>query len=169
VNQNDFLTTLYPRVWPIHSEWQHNGPDASLKWPPQAALNCQIWQFMVPTLNQRLGSLPTESMTAIFLFYRHDYPFPPPINRGGFQGLNMRKISPKLMKNQPLPLVFCHFCPSLSPSFHPSNHTTTNSSTTSSTIESQHNHQPTTKQPPWLSLLLPAFLSPLQTFFFFLP
>ena len=66
LNQNDHLTPLYPRVWHVQAEWHNNGPDGDLKWPTQTALNCQIWQFMMSTLNQRLRSFPTESRTEIF-------------------------------------------------------------------------------------------------------
>ena len=50
----------------------------------------------MPTLNQRLGSFPTESRAAIFPQCRQDYPLPPPINRGGFQGLKEEKIGSKV-------------------------------------------------------------------------
>ena len=69
----------------------------------------------MPTLNQLLRSFPTESRAVIFLQCRQDCPLPPPINRGGFQGLrgggNRVQSKPK---NQPLP-GFCHLlCLSLS-------------------------------------------------------
>jgi len=68
-------------------------------WPKEANLVnlfLHIWQLRMPTLNQRLGSFPTESRAAIFPQCRQDYPLPPPINRGGFQGLKEEKIRSKV-------------------------------------------------------------------------
>ena len=55
---------------------------------------------MVLTWNQQLGSLPTEPRAESFLMCRQDYHFPPPINRGGFHGLNIKEIR---LKNQKKP------------------------------------------------------------------
>jgi len=62
---------------------------------------------MVPTLNQQLGSLPTESRVEMFFLCRKDYPLPPPINRGGFHGLSWKKIGSKVdQKPAFLPRIF---------------------------------------------------------------
>jgi len=52
------------------------------------------------TWNQQLGSLPTEPRVEIFLMWRQDYHFPPPINRGGFHGLNIKEIRSKKKKKK---------------------------------------------------------------------
>ena len=72
---------------------------------PRAALNYNIWQFMVPTLNQRLGSFRTELRADIFPLCRQNHPHPPPINSDGFHGLSMKKIwSKKLQKTSHSPV-----------------------------------------------------------------
>jgi hypothetical protein len=60
LHANAHLTFLYNLVWSIQADCQHNSRDVGLKGPPLAALNCQIWLFMVPTLKQRLRSFPAE-------------------------------------------------------------------------------------------------------------
>jgi len=50
----------------------------------------------MPTLNQRLGSFPTESRVAIFPQCRQDSPLPPPINRSEFHSLREKKIRSKV-------------------------------------------------------------------------
>jgi len=129
------------------------------------SLFLQIWQLRMPTLNQRLRSFPTESRATIFPRCRQDCPLPPPIIRGGFQGLKEREIRSKISQKPafPPPVSAISSLPlSLSLSavlatdqghhqpFSPS-YTTGN----------QHNHQAATAA---LSLLLPAFLSPWQLF-----
>jgi len=148
-------------------------------WPKEANLVnlfLHIWQLRMPTLNQRLGSFPTESRAAIFPQCRQDYPLPPPINRGGFQGLKEEKIRSKVSQKISIFSVSAtfslSFCLSLSLSavafgHHHSYHLRfiTVSTTSGCLNSSPTGHQAATAT---LSLLLPAFLSPLQTFFFFL-
>jgi len=55
----------------------------------------QIWQLREATFNQQLGSLPTKSRAKILPRCGWDYPLPPPINRGGFDGLREEKIGSK--------------------------------------------------------------------------
>jgi len=43
-----------------------------------------------------LGSFPTESRAEIFPQCRQDCPLPPPINRGGVDGLREEKIELKV-------------------------------------------------------------------------
>jgi len=167
-------------------------------WPKEANLVnlfLHIWQLMMPTLNQRLGSFPTESRAEIFPQCRQDYPLPPPINRGGFQGLKEEKIRSKVSQKISIFSVSATFSLSfcLSRSLfvvafghHHSYHLRfiTVSTTSGCLNSSPTGHQAATATlslllPAFLStghqaatatlsLLLPAFLSPLQTFFFFL-
>jgi len=125
------------------------------------------------TLSQRLGSFPIESRVESFPQCRQDFLLPPPINRGGFHGLREEKSGSKVgQKPASLPRFCSFFSPSLSPPFQPPIGAITSFSTTSSTTRSQHNPQLTTKLPSRLSLfsfqpfslLLLAFLSPLQHF-----
>jgi len=101
----------------------------------------------MPILSQRLGSFPFESRAEIFLYFRQDFPLPPPINRGGFDSLREEKIGSKISQKT------SHF-----PCFLTSATTTliTGLPTISSTTGSQHNHQPTTKSHH-------RFLSPLYS------
>jgi len=97
---NDHLIFFYNPTWFVQVDWHHKGRGADLKWSPQAALNCQIWQFMVPTSNQWLRSFPIESRSKSFLKWRQDCPLPPPIYRGEFHDLSMKKIGSKIAKSQ---------------------------------------------------------------------
>jgi len=58
------------------------------------------------TLRQQLGSFPSESRAEIFLHCREDFPIPPPINRGGFDGLREEQIGSKNQKKPASSLVF---------------------------------------------------------------
>jgi len=60
----------------------------------------------MPTLSQRLGSFPTKSRAEIFPLCRRDCPLPPPINRGGFDGLREEKIASKNRKKPASSPVF---------------------------------------------------------------
>jgi len=126
----------------------------------------------MPTLSQQLGSFPSETRAEIFFHCRQDCPLPPPINRGGFYCLREEKIK---SKNRKKPASPCFHFPSfpvsllqLSPPLHscllrqgyqqtqPIHH-----------HEHQLHHrkpaQPLSSHRDSLSLLLPAFFSPLQT------
>jgi len=46
LNQTNHLTSLYTPVLSVQANWHHSSRSADLKWPPHAALNYQIWQFM---------------------------------------------------------------------------------------------------------------------------
>ncbi|KAJ6977046.1 hypothetical protein NC653_029051 [Populus alba x Populus x berolinensis] len=87
----------------------------------------------MPTLGQRLGSFPTESMAEILPRCREDYPLPPPINRGFVDDLREVKLESKVRKkkkNQPSLPRFLQFLPlSLSPMLQPPNEATTSSTT----------------------------------------
>jgi hypothetical protein len=61
LHANNHLTLLYNPMWSVQVDWHHIGCDTDLKLPTHAAVNYQIWQFLVTTLNQRLRSFPTES------------------------------------------------------------------------------------------------------------
>ena len=140
-------------------------------WPKEAnsvSLFLQIWQLRMPILNQRLGSFTTESRAEIFSQCRQDCPLPPLINEGGFQGLREEQIGSKVSQKTSLFPVSATLSLSLSaiadskPRCH------------QLVCHQLHHRKPT--QPLTshqaalgaLSLLLPAYLSPLQTFFFFL-
>jgi len=131
-----------------------------------AAADLTIWQCTMPTLSQRLGSFPSKSRAEIFLHCRKDFPLPPPINRGGFDGLREEKIGSKIsqkISSFPVSAIFSLFfflsySTSSTAAFSHENtntpglHTTTN---TSSTIGSRHDHQAATATP---------FLSPADLF-----
>jgi len=82
-----------------------------LKWPPRAALDCQIWQFEVHTLNGRSGFFHSNQGLNVFPLWRQDCPLPPPINRSRFHVRSKRKIECKVDKKISLsPLFFIIFC-----------------------------------------------------------
>jgi len=70
------------------------------------SLFLQIWQLREATLNQQLGSFPTESKAEIFPQCRQDWPLPPPINRGGVNGLREEKIELKVGRKPAFPAHF---------------------------------------------------------------
>jgi len=122
----------------------------------------QIWQLREATFNQQLGSLPTKSRAKILPRCGWDYPLPPPINRGGFDGLREEKIGSKNHQKSAFSTQFsCNrsFLFFLSPPW-PLATTTliTGLSTTSFTTRS---HQPTTDNHR------EVFPLPLQIFFFY--
>ena len=123
-------------------------PMTGLKWPPRAALDCQIWQFEVHTLNRRFGFFQSNQGLKSFPSWRQDCPLPPPINRVAFHGLRQDKIGSKIgRKTAPLPPFMQFFSPSLSPRFQPPTRAATSFSTTSSTTGSYPNHKPATPTP----------------------
>ena len=60
----------------------------------------------MPTLSQRFGSFLTELMAEILPRFRRDYPLPPPINRGGVDGLRGEKIELKVGRKPAFPVHF---------------------------------------------------------------
>jgi len=74
------------------THWRRHRP----KEANSVSLFLQIWQLMMPTLSQRLGSFPTESRAEIFPHCRQDCSLPRPITRGGFDGLRKEKIRSKV-------------------------------------------------------------------------
>jgi len=166
LNQNDHLTTSYLMIWTVQAQRQHNLTDPGINRSTQTAFYCWIWQFIVPTLSQWLRSFPTKSRATLFFLCKQDYPFPPPMNRGGFHGLNMKESGLKIAKNQLTPPVF--FQPMfLSPRYF------------FSTWKPHRNLSPPPTDDDSASLrtqiltsgrtaIANSFLSPLQTFFFFL-
>jgi len=88
----NFSTTHMARSgWMTTYRRQHQPKKAN-----SVSLFLQIWQLRMSTLNQRLGSFPTESRVAIFLQCRQDSPLPPPINRSEFHSLREKKIRSKV-------------------------------------------------------------------------
>ena len=141
----------------IHRHWRLPKDTNSV------SLFLQIWQHKMPTLNQRLGCFPIESRVEFFSQCRQDCPLPPPINRRGFQALREQKTGSKVSHKISLfpvsatfslSLRHCKLQATLPPAPPKEANTTT--------------YRPPSS--PWgsLSLLLPVYLSPLQTFFFFL-
>jgi len=119
-------------------------------------------QLRDATLNQRLGSFPAKSRAEILPRCRRDYPLPPPINRGSVDDLREEKIGSKNQKKLASLPRFCSIFLYLSLPAVPA----TNQSHHKLLHHQLHHRKPT--QPPSshrdsLSLLLPAFLSPLQT------
>ena len=66
LHANDHLTFLYNPIWSAQDDWHHNSRDVGLKWLTAAPFNRHIWQFMVLTLNQQLGSFPVEPRAKIW-------------------------------------------------------------------------------------------------------
>ena len=77
-----------------------------LKQPTRAALDCQIQQFMVHTLNQRFGSF--QSNQGLKFFPR--LPSSTPINRSRFHVRGEEKIERKVGQNPTFPAQFSCNC-----------------------------------------------------------
>jgi len=130
----------------------------------------------MPTLSQRLGSFPSEPRVEIFLHCRQDCPLPPPINRGGCDGMREEKIRSKISQKSSFSLVFFSFQPtfsllslslSLSPAASSALEDPTKTFLLHQQTASQPHHEPKSSSAigtatATLSLLLPASLSPLQ-------
>jgi len=69
MNQNNHQTTLYPRVWPVHSEWQHSCPDTSLKWTVKPR-KLSILIMVVTTASGSLLLRPSLSSATILIVCR---------------------------------------------------------------------------------------------------
>jgi len=80
-----------------------------LKWPPRAALDCQIWQFEVHTLNGRSGFFHSNQGLKIFPSWRQDCPLPPPINQSKFHVRSKKKIECKVDKKSAFLPCFSSF------------------------------------------------------------
>jgi len=140
-------------IWTVQAQRQHNLTGPGINRSTQAAFYCWIWQFIVPTLSQRLRSFPTKSRATLFFLCRQDYPLPPPMNRGGFHGLNMKESGLKIAKNQLTPLFFSSQCFSLPAAF----------SVLENPTETFLLHQQTMAQPPYGPKSSPAVEQPLRT------
>jgi len=113
---NPFIPENYP-FRPINIK---TAPTTGLKWPPRAALDCQIWQFEVHTLNGRSGFFHSNQGLKVFPSWRQDCPLPPPINRSKFHVRSKRKIEWKVDKKSAFLPCFYPFLPSPSqPHFRP--------------------------------------------------
>jgi len=84
-------------------------PTIGLKWPPWAALDCQIWQFEVHTLNGRSGFFHSNQGLKSFPSWRQDCPLPPPINRSSFHVRSKKKIECKFDKKSAFLPCFSSF------------------------------------------------------------
>jgi len=118
-----------------------------------------------------VGILPNWIKGWNFSQCRQDCPLPPPINRGGFQGLKEKKIGSKVgQKTSHFP-QFCNFSLfplplSLSTVAFGHHHSYHRRFIIVSTTSGRLNSSPTVHQVATVALSLS--LSPLQTFFFFL-
>jgi hypothetical protein len=106
LHENNHPTSYYTPVWYVLTDWHHIYRGSDPKRPTQTAFNYQIWQFMLTTLNQLLGSFRDESRAKIWHHKRQHIPLPPPINRGKFHGLSRKKSEAKLGEKPIFPLVF---------------------------------------------------------------
>ena len=60
------LTPAYMPIWSVLAGWHHIGYDTTPKWPTRLTIFLQqIWQPMIATLSQRLGSFQVKSRAEI--------------------------------------------------------------------------------------------------------
>jgi hypothetical protein len=101
-----------PENYPFRPINIKTAPTTGLKWPPWAALDCQIWQFEVHTLNGRSGFFHSNQGLKVFPSWRQDCPLPPPINRSRFHVRSKEKLG--VQKSEKTSLLPCFYCSPLS-------------------------------------------------------